>query len=160
MIAESGRRRDLNRAAGGDFDRRIDDVFFPITFAGGDIAGERVAGKGRDRDVVCPADAALEHATAPCGYVAREAQRLDFFRARMAADAAQLYVDDARGIEFYGGFRVADVMNRFVETNRSLQLPLELCVIGNIVPPEWLLHHQQAKFVEALEVLQVSQGVG
>jgi hypothetical protein len=30
MIAESGRGGDLNRAAGGDFYGRIDDVLFPI----------------------------------------------------------------------------------------------------------------------------------
>src|SRR2546422_10897473 len=73
MIAESGRGGDLNRAAGGDFDGRIDDVLFPIAFVSGNIAGESVTGQGRDRDVVRPTDTTLQHATTPRGYVAREA---------------------------------------------------------------------------------------
>src|SRR6266436_674798 len=65
MIAESGRGGDLNRAARRDFDRRVDDVLFPIAFAGGNIAGQRVAGQCRDCDVVSASDTALEHAAAP-----------------------------------------------------------------------------------------------
>src|SRR5258708_37627322 len=85
MIAESGRRRDLNRAARGDFDWRIDDVLFPITFAGGDIARECVARQGRDRDVVWPADAAFEHAATTRADVSGEALSPDLARARMGA---------------------------------------------------------------------------
>src|SRR5438876_8915989 len=49
MIAESRRGGDLNRATGRDFDRRVDDVLFPIAFASGNIAGQRVAGQRSDR---------------------------------------------------------------------------------------------------------------
>src|ERR1700674_5108651 len=35
IIAESGCSGDLNRAGGGDFYGRIDDVFFPVAPAGG-----------------------------------------------------------------------------------------------------------------------------
>ena len=42
MIAESGSGGDWNRTGGGDFDGGIDDVFFPVALAGGDVAGQRV----------------------------------------------------------------------------------------------------------------------
>src|SRR5713226_5572410 len=160
MIAESRRGGDSNRAAGGDFDGRIDDVLFPIAFAGRNIARHRVARQGRDGNVVSPPDATLKHAAAPYGYVAGEAQSLDLASARMTADTAQLDVDDAGSPEVQSGFRITDVANRFVEANRSLQLLLELCMIGDVVPPERLLHHQEVKFVEALEKVRVSQCVG
>ena len=99
MIAESGRGGDGNRAARRDLDRWIDDVFSPIALAGGDITGERVAAKGRDGDVVNAADAAFQHATAPNRNIARQAELLDFPSARVAADTAELDVDDARGAE-------------------------------------------------------------
>src|SRR5882762_8766907 len=99
MIAESGRGGDLNCAAGRDFDGWVDDVLFPIAFAGGNIAGQRVAGQGRDRDIVSPADTALEHAAAPYGYLAGEAKSLDLASAGVASDATTLDVDDARGAE-------------------------------------------------------------
>ena len=42
MIAESGSCGDWNRAGGGNFDGGIDDVFFPVKLAGGDVAGQRL----------------------------------------------------------------------------------------------------------------------
>jgi hypothetical protein len=42
MIAEFGSGTDWNRAGGGNFDGGIDDVFFPVTLAGGDVAEQRV----------------------------------------------------------------------------------------------------------------------
>src|SRR6266849_1987304 len=95
MIAESRRGGDSNRAAGGDFDGRVDDVLFPIAFAGRNIAGQRVTRQGGNGNVVSPPDAALKHAAAPYGYVSGEAQSLDLASARMAAHTAQLDVDDA-----------------------------------------------------------------
>src|SRR5258708_35961445 len=109
MIAESGRGGDLNRAARRDFDRRVDNVLFPIAFAGGNIAGERVAGQGGDRDVVSAADTAFQHAAAPNRDVAGEAESLDLASAGVAADAAHLDVDDASGAEIQSGFSIADM---------------------------------------------------
>src|SRR6266705_1493133 len=88
MIAESRRGGDLKRATGRDFDRRVDDVLFPIAFASGNIAGQRVTGQRSDRDVVSAADTALKHAAAANRKVAG---------AGVAADAAYLDVDDASG---------------------------------------------------------------
>src|SRR5580693_4114706 len=119
MIAESWAGRDLDRAMRGDFDKRVDDVLFPITFAGGHIAGQRVAGQGSDRDVVGAANPAFEHAATPGRNFAREAKGLNLARAGMPADATQLDVNDPRGTELDGGFRVAEVPNRLVEANRS-----------------------------------------
>src|SRR5260370_21697265 len=130
MIAESGRGGDLNRAAGRDFDGRVDDVLFPIWFAGGNMAGKRGAGQGRDGNVVGPADTALEHAAAPHGYVAGEAESLDLASAGVAADATHFDVNDARGAEVQSGFSIADVADRLVEAPGSVQRPVKLSVIG------------------------------
>src|ERR1700730_2871522 len=77
MIAESGRGGDRNRAAGGDFYRRINDVFLPIALAGRYVSGQRVAGERRDGDVVGSTDAGFEHAAAPDRDVAGQAQGLN-----------------------------------------------------------------------------------
>src|SRR5256885_9447354 len=159
MIAESRRGGDLNRATGRDFDRRVDDVLFPIAFASGNIAGQRVAGQRSDRDVVSAADTALEHAAAPNWNVAGEAERLDLAGAGVAADAAYLDVDDACSAEIQSSFSIAEMTDRLIEAQRSLQMPLELCVIGDVIPPERLLHHQEVKFVEALQMFPFHQRV-
>src|SRR5437588_6174661 len=142
MISESRRGGDLNRAAGRDFDGWVDDILFPIPFAGGDIAWQRVAGQGRDRDVMSPADAALEHTPTPDRDIASQAQSLDLSSAGVAADATHLDVDDARGTEVQSGFRIADVTDRLVEAQRGFQMSLKSCVIGDVIPPERLFHHQ------------------
>src|SRR5216684_509694 len=160
MIAESGSSGDLNCSARGNFDGRVNDVLFPIALAGGDVAGQRVTGKGRGGDVVSPANTRFEHATAPRVDAASEAESLDLASASVAADAAQLDVNDARGSELQSSLRIAEVADGLVKANRSLQMSLELGVIGDVVPPERLLHHQQAKFIEALEMVHIRKRVG
>ncbi len=106
-----------------------------------------------------PANSGFEHAAAPRGYAAGEAESLDLASASVAADAAQLDVNDARGAEFERGFRIPDVADRLVKANGSSQMPLELCVVGDVIPPERLLHHQQTKFIEALEMVRIRERV-
>src|SRR6267378_1687049 len=159
MVTESWRGGDLNRAARRDLDGRIDNVLFPIALAGGNIARQGIAGQGRDGDVVDAPNAAFQHTAAPDRNVARQAESLDFPGAGVAADAAQLDINDASGVELESGLSVSGVADGFVETNRGLQLPLELRVIGDVIPPEGLFHHQQPKFIEALEMLQIGQRV-
>src|SRR5712664_2278177 len=142
MIAESWCGGDRNRAAGRDFDGRIDEVFLPIAFAGGNVAGQSVAGQGRDGDVVSATDAAFEHPAAPDWNAARQAERVDLPSAGVAADAAELDVNDARGAEVESSLRITGVANGFVEANRGLQLFLELGMVEDVIPPERLLHHQ------------------
>ena len=45
MITESWSLRDANRTLRRDGNFRFDDVFDPITFAGGNVTGKRIAGK-------------------------------------------------------------------------------------------------------------------
>ena len=45
MITESWSLRDANRALRRDGNFRFDNVFDPITFAGGNVTGKRIAGK-------------------------------------------------------------------------------------------------------------------
>src|SRR6267378_2116746 len=142
IVTESGCGGDGNRATGRDFDGRIDEVFFPIAFAGGNVARQSVAGQGRDGDVVNAPDAAFQHAAAPDRNVVRQAEGLDLPGAGVAADAAQLDVNDARCVQVESSLRITRVANGFVEANRSTQLLLELGVVENVIPPKRLLHHQ------------------
>src|SRR5579859_1227906 len=120
MIAETWRIGNANGSLWRNFDFGLDHVFDPITLAGGDIAGKRIAGKGRGGDVVGAADATFEHAAAPGRNIFVQAIRLDGAGARMAADAAEFDIDDAGGAEFNGRFGVAQVTNGFVEAQRGL----------------------------------------
>ena len=106
-----------------------------------------------------PADTALQHAAAPDRDIAGEAESLDFSGAGVAADAAHLDVDDARGAEVQSSFSIADVADRLVEAQGGLQMPLKFCMIGDVIPPERLLHHQEVKFVETLQMFQFCEGV-
>jgi len=125
MIAESRRLRDSNRALGRNVYLGLDDVFGPITLAGGNVAGQHVAGKSRSGNVVSAADAGLEHAATPGRNVLVEAISLNLARAAVAADAAELYVDDAASAECNGGLCVAKVLDGFVEADAGLDLLLQ-----------------------------------
>jgi len=50
---------------------------------------------------------------------------LNLARAGVAADAAELYVDDAASAEFNGGLCVATVVDGFVEADAGLDLLLQ-----------------------------------
>src|SRR6267143_1778651 len=120
IVTESGCGGDGNRATGRDFDGRIDEVFFPIAFAGGNVARQSVAGQGRDGDVVNAPDAAFQHAAAPDRNVVRQAEGLDFSSTGVAADAAELDINDARGTKVESSLGITRVANGFVGKSESL----------------------------------------
>jgi len=119
MIAESRRGGDLNRATGRYFDRRVDDVLFPIAVASGNIAGQRAAGQRSDRDVV----SAARYRTRACRRtqtgMLRARQRDWISRAlEWPPDAAYLDVDDACSAEIQSSFSIADMADRLIEAQR------------------------------------------
>ena len=142
MITEAGFIGNAYSALGRNFDFGLDNVFEPVTFAGRDIARQRVTGKGRDGDVLSAADAGFEHSAAPDGDISCEAVGLDCARIRMAADAAEFDVDDARGAELDSCGGVAHMLDRFIEAERSLQNFLKFGMGIDIVPPKGLFHHE------------------
>src|SRR5882672_3321301 len=121
MIAETRRIGNANGSLRRNFHLRLDHVFNPVPFAGGDVTRKGIAGQGRNRDIVGASDAAFEHATAPSRDILCEAICLHRTRAGMSADAAEFDVDDPRSPELNGGFRVAEVANGFIEAERSFQ---------------------------------------
>src|SRR5258707_203622 len=128
MIAETWSFRNVNGAFRRNLHFGLDHVFGPIALARGDISRQRIAGQGRNSNVVRAADAAFQHSAAPYGNVFREAVRLNLASARMAAHTAELNIDNARSTEFNGGLRIAQMPNGLVKTQRGLQLLLQFGV--------------------------------
>src|SRR5215475_10422094 len=163
MIAESRRLRGADCALWRDGDLGFDDVLDPVARTGGNIARQGVAGERRDGDIVRAADAAFEHAATPYRNILAGTVGLNFAGAREASNAAEFDIDDAAGAEFNGGLRVTQVGNRFVETESCFDLLLQFGVRVEIVPPQRLFDHQQIKFIQAAQVLEIVQrisGVG
>src|SRR6516225_10106563 len=152
MIAEAGGLRDADSALGRYGNLRFDDVFDPVARAGGNIAGQGVAGKGGHGDIVSAPDAGFEHAPAPDGNPLGPAICLNVARAGVAADAAEFDVDDAAGAELDGGLRIAKVGNGFIEAQHGFDLLLQLGVRVNVVPPQRLFHHEQVVVIEAAQM--------
>ena len=107
-----------------------------------------------------PTDATLEHSATPVGNIPAEAVRLNVSCAGKSADAAKFYIDDATCSEFDGGLCITQVGDGFVEADLRFDLFLQFRVCVYVVPPEWLLHHQQSKLIEAPQVLKVLKCIG
>jgi len=89
----SPRRNRRDRATRANHDRRVDDVFFPVTLARRNVTGQRESSERRHRDVVRAPDARLEHAAAPDGDLVIARDSLDALCLRMTANAPELHVD-------------------------------------------------------------------
>src|SRR5262252_2634957 len=153
-----GRHRD--GAVGSDLDRRLDQIRIEIALAGSDVARQREVRQRRQMEVGSTADPRLEHAAVPHRHVPRRAQIVQPHRLGEPADAPGLDVDDPAGT---GGDRLAsdaDGLDRFVETDRCPQPPLQRRVIRHIVVVERLLDHHQIVRVELHEMVSVPDRVG
>src|SRR5262249_28362697 len=159
MIAETGSIGNANGSLRRNLHFWLDHVFDPVAFACGDIAGQRVTGKGRNGNVMRASDSAFKHTATPNGDFSCEAAGVYVTRAVMAAHASELDIDDAGGVKFNGSLNVAQVVDGLVETQRCLQLLLQLRVEIDIVPPERLFHHEQLELIKALQVRGVVQRV-
>src|SRR5216684_2239216 len=67
LIAEAGRLRYANGSLRRDSHLGIDNIFFPIALAGGDIARPDKARLRGHGDVVSAANAGFDHAATPDG---------------------------------------------------------------------------------------------
>ena len=77
-----------------------------------------------------------------------------------AADPADLDVDDPAAPHLQGRPDRVAVEGALVETERRLDLPLQLGVVPEVVGRERLLDHEQVEGVEPPERLRVLQGIG
>src|SRR5713101_5446954 len=95
--ADAGSLGNAYGALRSDANFRLDDVFAPITAAGGHIAGERKIRQRGEGNVVGAPDARLEHPAAPHRHLLLLAKVVNAPRNGIAADAPELHVDDAAG---------------------------------------------------------------
>src|SRR5882724_2251054 len=149
--SDAGSGRHANRALRRHGHFGIDDVFRPIAIACGYVAGQGEIRKRGERDIVRSADAGFEHATAPNGDAALLAKIVDAACDRVAADAAELDVDNLAGAEFHGGARLLLAVNAFIEADRRVEFLLQLDVAVKIVPAERLLNHHEIKAFELFQ---------
>jgi hypothetical protein len=159
-IPEAGRRGSDDCAARSDFDFGRDDVLGPVALAGGNVTGKREIGKRGQGDVVSAADAGFEHAAAPDGDGFFLAEIVNAARGGVAADAAELDIDDLAGADFDGGASVLEIVNAFVEADGSLKVALKFGVGVDVVVAERLLDHDEEEIVELLEERRVGECVG
>src|SRR5580700_7512802 len=94
-IAGSRLVADRNHSFRRYLNFRIDDVFLPVAFGGGDGSGQAEVLQRGKRDVVGAADAGFEHATAPDWDLLGVADVVDFHGFAETADPADFDVDDA-----------------------------------------------------------------
>ena len=158
--ADAGTLGDVDGALRGDGYFGGDDVFVPVTLAGGDVAGEREIGERGHGDVLGAADAGFEHAAAPDGDGVFPAEIVNAFGFVETADAAELDVDDLAGTERDSGFGLFVGVDALVEADRSLQVFLDFDVAEEVVPAERLFNHHEVKTVELLEERPVLLAVG
>src|SRR5271169_2678079 len=141
----------------------LDDVFLPVALRGGDVAGKRKVRQRRKSDVMRPADAGLEHASAPDAYAALLGDVVDADGLAEAADPANFDVDDLAGLHVDCGERVTAVADGFVEADGSFHAPLQHRVEVEVVCPQRLLDHHQVELVpgdDGIHILHAIGGVG
>src|SRR3984957_6689907 len=109
--------RHTDRALRSDFHPRVDDIFVPITAAGRDVAGKSEARQSGHGNVMRAPDSRLQHSAAPNGDGEFTAPFLHSARFGVAADAAELDVDDPAGIQLDGSESVSGVVDAFVEAD-------------------------------------------
>src|ERR1700733_2401637 len=158
-VADPGHGGHFYGALRRDFHLRLDDVFGPVAAAGGGVAGPREIRQRGHGDVVRAADAGFQHASAPDRNRFLLAKIVDAAGYGVSADAAQLHIDDFAGADFDGGAGVLDVMDAFVEADRSFELALQRGVGIDVVVPQRLLDHDQVEGVEPLQVRSVFQAI-
>src|SRR5580693_5684592 len=159
-VTDAGRAGNFYRALRRDFHFRLDDVFGPVAAAGGDVAGQSEIRQRGHGDVVRAADAGFKHSSAPHRDGFLLAKIVDAAGWGVAADAAQFHVDDFAGADFDGGAGVLDIVNAFVQADRSVELALQLGVGVDVVVAEGLLDHDQVEGVELFQQRGVFQAIG
>src|SRR5215471_1998253 len=84
---------------------------------------------------------------------------LDHFCLGVASYPAELDVNNATSAQSNCMSCVGRRLDRFVKTNRSLNLLLQLSMIEHVVVSQGLLEHHQLEFIERLKKRQVGQPV-
>src|SRR5712692_11293041 len=85
--------RHANRSLRRHRHFRLDDVFMPVTPAGGHVPGQNKIRQRGKRDVVRAPDPGLQHPAAPDRNSVRLAKVVNLLCHRVTADASQLDVD-------------------------------------------------------------------
>src|SRR5580765_2141751 len=114
-ISDSGCSRSRDRTLGAYLDLRFNNVFVPISTAGGDVAGQRKSRKSGHRHVVSTADARFQHATAPYGYVIACAYIVNLAGFAMTTNTAQLDIDNSARLELDGRGAIAAVIDALIQ---------------------------------------------
>src|SRR5271170_5460922 len=159
-VADARRGGNVYGAARRDFHFRLDDVFGPIAAAGGKVAGLREIRQRGHSDVMRAADAGFQHASAPHGDGFLLAEIVDAAGGSVAADAAELHIDNFAGADFDGGAGVLDIVDALVQANGSFELALQRGVGIDVVVAQRLFDHDQVEGVEPLQVRRVFQAIG
>src|ERR1044072_1436655 len=118
--------RSFDGSLGADRHRRLDNIFMPVTRAGGNVAGQSKSGESGHGDVVRAANSRFEHAAAPDGNSLPSRNGFDAFRLTVTADSAQLQIYYAASAEANCMLSISSCLYRLVQTHSSRDLFLLL----------------------------------
>src|SRR5437667_3069000 len=104
--------RSLNRPIRSDRYRRLNDVFFPIASAGGNVSRQLESRQRSHGDIVRAANPGFQHTAAPYRNPPFTTNSFDLFRFRMTTNTPEFDVDDAAGSKFDRVPRVLRGSNR------------------------------------------------
>lgn len=107
-----------------------------------------------------PADTRFQHAAAPNGHSLRLTQVVNPPSGGEPSDATQLNVDNAARAKGDSSTGLLFGMDAFVQTDRSLEHPLELDVAEEVVPAQRLLDHHEVVRLELAQERSVLDAVG
>src|ERR1700719_4001132 len=97
LVADARTCRHANGSLRRDGHFRLDNIFIPVSLAGGHVTGQREIRQRGYCNVVRAPNPGLQHPPAPHRHLLRLAKIMDFFRHRVPAYAARLYIDDLAG---------------------------------------------------------------
>src|SRR5438309_9409319 len=139
---------NANGSAARYFHLGLDDVFCPISLASRDVSGQSETRLRRHGDVMSPADARFQHASAPYRDPVLTADIMDLPGAGMPAHTPQLDVDNPAGPQFDCRLCMPRIGDAFIQTNGGVDQRLQFCVAMDLVPLQRLLHHEEVKFIQ------------
>src|SRR5438477_6287987 len=139
---QTGCLRYANCAFAAYFDFGLNDVFVPISLAGGNISRQSETRLSRHGNVVGATDPGLQHASAPDGDSVFAADVMNLASASVSSHAPELDVDDAAGVQLDCSFGMTRIRDALVQTDRGADLRLQFRVPADFIPLQRLLHHE------------------
>src|SRR5579884_341994 len=160
LHADPGILRDANATLSVDDDGFDQDIALEILIGGRDVARKVEGGEATEVNVERLPEAGLEHSAAPSRCAPKCADASREHGLAIPAEPGGLDVDYPRCSDPQCLLGVAGRTDAFVQTDRGIDLLLQLGMIEDVVPTQRLFQHHEPKGIELTQVAGVGDGVG